>query len=123
MPTQILSILLSLITLQACNTNTANEKVLVSSDTITLPVRDNRPKEIEINIPTDEVVLLNGIETPMDSIAVRMSKIVETFSEIEKEQYIVNISAEEHVKMGVIVDLKEQLNNINALRISYNKTK
>lgn len=72
-----------------------------------------------ITITEDEVVKINGENISANKLSEFIKNEKESFTDYEKENYIVKLKVEAKTKMGIVTDVKIALRNSNSLRISY----
>ena len=80
--------------------------------------RDALPS-IELTIHSDSSMYVNGKETTWKYLKSDLKKAASMFSEKEREIMIVRLKVESETRMGIVTRVKEELRNINFIRISY----
>ena len=64
-------------------------------------------------------IQINDVFVDVEQVGTPILKYKEGLQERYKEAFITSLKIDKHTKMGIIGDLKEQLRDINALKINY----
>ena len=67
----------------------------------------------------DAKIQINDVFVDVEQVGTPILKYKEGLQERYKEAFITSLKIDKHTKMGIIGDLKEQLRDINALKINY----
>jgi len=80
---------------------------------------DSGDQTIDLTITKDEEIFLNDQLIPLDSVAVKINALTKDFSEEEMANHFIRMRVDPQVKMGLVVDVKEQLRAAKKLRVQY----
>ncbi len=92
-----------------------------SCQTQTEPIEliGNENQSIELRITNTKEIYIDNKLTLIDSVGIKISQLVAGFSKSECENYIVNLTIDKEVEIGILSDVQQQLREVNARRIEY----
>jgi len=78
---------------------------------------------IDAKLGTEPRIQLNDQFATVSSIAEFIASEREARDEVDRKQLTTSLKVDKHVKMGIVVDVKQELRQCNALKISYSSIK
>ncbi|MDD2797014.1 MAG: hypothetical protein PHV20_00320 [Bacteroidales bacterium] len=74
-------------------------------------------KHINIDVLKSNEICLNGKLVTIDKIVSKIKNVTFDYSVADKATFIINLTIDKDIKMGVIADIKAQLKKANASRV------
>jgi biopolymer transport protein ExbD len=78
---------------------------------------------IDTKLGTEPRIQLNDQFAMVSSIPEFIASEREARDEVDRKQLTTSLKVDKHVKMGIVVDVKQELRQCNALKISYSSIK
>ena len=78
---------------------------------------------IDTKLGTEPRIQLNDQFATIASISEFIASEREARDEVDRKQLTTSLKVDKHVKMGIVVDVKQELRQCNALKISYSSSK
>lgn len=75
-------------------------------------------KEIELVVTDNHEIIINGEFVEIDSIENKIRNLLSTYTIDEKKNYIVNLFVENNVKIGIVKQIKNELDKVSPKKIN-----